>query len=304
MTIYAVHPSAPYNTGLLLAFLRRFTTPALNIVHGDHIRRVLHLEGVPTLVEVDCSTTPLQITQHDTPGQQNTLPGALPHPIRHWLGMDDDLTPFYAYIAQNARLSALLGDLIGLPLLRTENLFEALISIIIEQHISWVAAQGAQQRLVQALGTPIKYDGHIYYAMPTPEQIANAPEAALNATKITYKRQALLRDIAERFLSGKLDTVALQQLAPQALYETLLQIKGIGHWTAACVVSRATGHYGYVLHNDVALQAAVNHYFLGGKGRIPGQQLIDILSEYEPYAGLIAHFIIIKWVLEMYPPTS
>lgn len=300
MHTLTLQPNTPYDASLLLAFLRRFTTPPLNIARGQTIWRVLHLDNVPTLIEVDCSVLPLRIKIH---AEAAPAQATIQH-IRHWLGAEDDLSDFYAYIQQDARLWALFGDLVGLPLLRTENLFEAIISVIIEQHISWVAAQGAQYRLYHALGTAITHDSFTYYAMPTPEQIAHAPEDALLATKITFKRQALLRAIAQSIVAGDIDVQTWQHLAPEALYNTLLQIKGVGHWTAACVVSRATGDYRYVLHNDVALQAAVNHYFLGGKGRIPAQQLIDILSPYEPYAGLVAHFVIIKWVLEMYPPVS
>ena len=159
----------------------------------------------------------------------------------------------------------------------------------------------AQQRLIQATGTAIVHEDRTLYAMPTPRQLAHAPDEALKATKITFKRQALLRQIAEHVLSGEIDLDAWGQLSAESLYTALLQIKGIGHWTAAVVVARATGQYPYVLHNDVALQAAVNHYFLGGKGRIPGQQLIDTLAPYGAFAGLVAHFTIIKWVLEMYP---
>lgn len=294
MKRFFLKPEYPYDASILLAFLRRFAAPSLNYVSGDQIWRVLHIANQPALVIVEAEGDGLRVSM------PKYVDGA-EEAVAHWLGLDANLSDFYALIDRDAALSTLFSELVGLPLLRTEDLFEALICVIIEQHISWVAAQGAQQRLIHATGTAIAYEGRTLYAMPMPEQIANAPEEALIATKITFKRQALIREMAQRVLNGDINLQAWQQLAPEELYATLLQIKGIGHWTAAVVVARATGQYPYVLHNDVALQAAVNHYFLGGKGRIPGQLLIDTLVPYGKFAGLVAHFTIIKWVLDMYP---
>jgi hypothetical protein len=53
-------------------------------------------------------------------------------------------------------------------------------------------------------------------------------------------------------------------------------------------------------HNDVALQAAVNHYFFGGVGRIPAQQVLDAFAPYGDFAGLAAHYTMLRWVLDRY----
>jgi 3-methyladenine DNA glycosylase/8-oxoguanine DNA glycosylase len=67
------------------------------------------------------------------------------------------------------------------------------------------------------------------------------------------------------------------------------------------IVSRALGIFPAIPHNDVALQAAVNFYFHSGNGRIPAQTMLDTLGRYGDYAGLAAHYTLLRWVLDRYP---
>jgi DNA-3-methyladenine glycosylase II len=186
----------------------------------------------------------------------------------------------------------------GMPLYRSENLYEALVFVIIEQHISWVKAQKAQRVLVEWGNNFIEYEGHKYYAMPTPQQLANATIDELKPTKITFKRMQLLIDMAQKFLNDPEFMTLDRRISAQELYNELLKIKGIGHWTASVVVSRAMGVYPFVPYNDVALQAAVAEYFEVAKS---AEMTKAVFAEYAEFGGLAAHFTLIKWVLDKYP---
>ena len=221
-----------------------------------------------------------------------------PDRIKHVIGADSNLSNFYKTAKKDKTLGAIIKPLIGLPLYCSENLYEALIFVIIEQHIAWVNAQKAQRVLVEWGNNYIEYEGSKYYAMPTPEKLANARIDDLRPTKITFKRMQLLIDIARRFVDDPDFMVFDRRVIAQALYDELLKIKGIGHWTASVVVSRATGAYPFVPHNDVAVQAAVAEYFDVEKS---AEATKTIFAAYDSYAGLAAHFTLMKWVLDKYP---
>jgi DNA-3-methyladenine glycosylase II len=191
--------------------------------------------------------------------------------------------------------------LVGLPELRTANVFEALMETIIEQQISWVTAQKAQRWLVEWVGNKLEYAGRVHYAFPTAAQIAAMTVDDLKPLKITFKRMALMIDLAGQILSGQLDLEGLREVSPAEAYKRLLTIKGIGHWTAAVTLERAFGHTDWVAYNDVVLQAATNRYLLGGSGRIPAELVAEIFARYGEHAGLAARYTMFRWVFEQYP---
>lgn len=172
---------------------------------------------------------------------------------------------------------------------------------IIEQQISWTTAQRAQRWLVEWADNRLAYEGRSYYAFPMPEQIAAATVEVLTPLKITFKRMALMIDVAGQVASGQLDLEGLREVSPEEAYKRLVSIKGIGHWTAAVALERAFGHTNWVAYNDVGLQAATNRYLLGGSGRIPAELVTELFSRYGQYAGLAARYTLFRWVFEQYP---
>jgi DNA-3-methyladenine glycosylase II len=301
--IGSLEPLPPYDFGLTLALLSRYAYPTVDTVHDGAYWRVLPASDGLALARVENRGTA------QAPRLEAYLAAGSIHPaerdqllarLGHILGAELDSRPFFAYARSDTQLWAIVGPLAGLRWLRTPSTFEALMTTIIEQQISWVGAQRAQRWLVEWGGRRLTCNGQTHYAFPTPEQIAAASEAELTPLKITFKRMRVMIDIAGQVAAGTLDLEELRQRSPEEAYRALVALRGVGHWTASWTIQRAQGHHNYVGHNDVALQAAVNHYFYGGQGRIPAQQVIDTFARYGAYAGLAAHYTILRWVLDRY----
>lgn len=301
MLLTTLTPPAPYDFTLLLRLLERYAHPTLDIVHQGDYWRALTVNGAAALVRVTSRGTPaaplLDVHLMAQTGAVDTL--ALRDHLSRILPAESAAS-FYAFARQDASLWPVIGPVFGLPDIRTASVFEALAQTIIEQQISWTTAQRAQRWLVEWAGNRILYDGMTFYTFPTAEQIAAASPDELKPLKITFKRINLLIEIARRVVSGELHLERLKQQSPDAAYAGLLQIKGIGHWTAVVTLGRACGYRG-VAHNDVALQAAVNRYFYGGAGRIPAALVAETFAHYGEFAGLAADHTLARWVLEQYP---
>ena len=296
MILGHLDPVAPYRFDQLLAIWSRFAFPAFNHVHDGGAWRVIRQGDGLALLRVDMTGQIELLAQRGTIDQALLLDRA-----RRWLGATADLGDFYEMARSNDAMWRVIQPLVGLPLWRTASFYEALVTIIIEQHISWVAAQRAQVALVQWANTRIEHDGRSYYAMPTPRQLAQARVDDLKPLKITFRRMQLLIDLSQQIVTGQLDLGALAQVPVQAVYERLLAIKGIGHWTATNAIGRARGVYLVVPDNDVALQAAVNFYFFNSEGRATRDQVHAVFAPLGDYAGLAAHFTLLRWVLDRYP---
>lgn len=289
---------APYDFSKLYAILQRYPAPALFKLgkDGTYYRLLRQGNGALTLLRGEKTGGGVSIACVEALDEVDIA--AVERQLATILGMNSDLSAFYEFAQSDPDLWAVVEPNYGLPIYRAESLYQALVFVIIEQHISWVAAQRAQQALVQWGNQSMTIAGDIYYAMPQPEQLAAASVDALKPLKITFRRMELLIGLSQQIVSGELDIEQMSQLSAQDLYQSLLDIKGIGHWTASVVVSRWLGQYDFVPHTDVALQAAVRAYF--GLEKSAGATKAHF-AQYGDFGGLAAHFTLMRWVLDEYP---
>lgn len=209
-----------------------------------------------------------------------------------------DPAPFYVLAATDPVLHTTVEALRGLRMLRFTSVFEALLVTIIEQQIALKAAQKAEIWLAQTYGDRVEYEGEGYYVYPTPERFAGLSEAELAPLKITFIRVRRMLDIARREMSGELQLEKLPEHGAEAMYAALVALPGVGHWTAAWAMIRSLGHFLYVGGADVALRAAVNHYYHGIKGRIEIPAMDAVFQRYGEYGGLAGFYTLLRWAFD------
>ncbi len=290
-------PPYPYRFDLLLDFARRIAHPARLLVIGDTLWRFTAGQLLSYRQQDDA----IVVSGADL-SAENEIPIA--ETSRHTLGLCRDLSAFYDMARADASLWSVIEPLVGLPIHCAETVFEALVTLIIEQHITWKTALRSQRCLMRLFGRTASIGEVSVYDFPAPAQLAKATRSALQPLKITNKRIDLIIETATAIGRGDLALESIRDTQPTQAYERLLEIKGVGPWTATNVVGRACGKYPFVSHNDVALQAAVRAYFHAGKGDKGAEQVRDALERYGEYAGMAGHFVLLRWVLDNYPPAS
>ncbi|MGB1289221.1 MAG: DNA-3-methyladenine glycosylase family protein [Aggregatilineales bacterium] len=298
-----IKPVAPYNFKALAHLYSKFPVPVMNHASYNSITRVYYNDESMALVDVrgvgGVNDAELDMALLAESGEipENKLLSQ----IKFVLSTDVDHSEFFSFVRDNARLWDFMRSFYGMPMLRTATLFEALICVIIEQHIRWDTALHAQTRLLQWGGRSLHYDNKIYHAFPTVAQLANASHDDLLFLKVTHKRIDLIRDIARSIHEGEFDLEALKQQPAQVCYEQLKTIKGIGHWTASVATMRATGTMMFIPDNDVALQAATNYYFYESEARrMEKEKLLQTYESYGDYAPTLANYVLSRWVYDMY----
>lgn len=297
-----LYPKPPYNFPLLLDVLSRFAHPTMDIVQdGAYWRVVRSGSGLALLRVQDAGSLDQPQLQVSVMARQGEVDhGQLERVIAHVLHVEADRRAFIERCRQNTDAWRVVEPLVGLVEWRTESLYEALMQTIIEQQIAWTAAQKAQRWLLEWVGDGLDYQGQRYYAYPTPARLAAATVDDLTPTRITFKRMALLIELSRQVTTGELDLEGLLHSDPQAAYQRLTRIKGIGHWTAAVALERAFGHKDWVAYNDVVLQNATNRYWHGGVGRIQPEAVVATFEPFGADAGLLAHYTMIRWVVDQY----
>jgi len=98
--------------------------------------------------------------------------------------------------------------------------FYSLSRSIVAQQISVHAAEAVWQRLTAAVGSM------------TPSAVCGHSEKALHACGLSRRKASYLLNLAEHFRDGALAGKSWHRMDDEQVIETLVEIKGIGRWTA------------------------------------------------------------------------
>jgi len=144
-------------------------------------------------------------------------------------------------VAETLRLDPLLAPLIaarpGLRVPGHVDGFELACRAVIGQQISVAGARTMLGRMVAALGEPLSTsDGPLTRLFPTPDAVANSD---LDGLGLTGARRRTLRAVADAVASGDLALDRGADREKTALQ--LLELPGIGPWTASYIAMRALG---------------------------------------------------------------
>ncbi|NEW09302.1 DNA-3-methyladenine glycosylase 2 family protein [Paenibacillus sp. SYP-B3998] len=180
--------------------------------------------------------------------------------VWEWFDLDSELAPFYELAARDPYLNQVAEDFYGLRLLGIPDLFEALSWGIIGQQINLTFAYTLKRRLVEAFGTCVNWNGRTYWAFPTSERIAALSPDALTALQFTGKKAEYLIGVASRMKDGTLSKDKLLLLQDfTAIEKELLNIRGVGPWTANYVLMRCLRNPAALPLADVGLHNALKH---------------------------------------------
>lgn len=129
-----------------------------------------------------------------------------------------------ALAAGDARLGAVIAEVGPCTLLpRTEGThFAHLARNIVYQQLSGRAAATIHDRFLALLGA----DG------PVPEAVLAFDEPALRACGLSAAKVKALHDLAAHVRDGRLPMEALDTMPDQEIIDALVQVRGIGPWTA------------------------------------------------------------------------
>lgn len=293
-----IYPPPPYDFALTARASRYYNT--LGVFESGAYWRALRAGDGLALVKLVSHGTPdrpaLDVYLVATRGAVDLQ--TLRVHVRRILNLHLDLSGFYAIARDDARLWRVVEPLSGLHIFQAETLFEALAITVLEQQISLAAAQKGERWLIGWAGEQIVHNGQTHHVFPAAARLAQATVDDLTPLKVTFRRMRVLMEIAR--LESENSFERLRDCAPDEAYRALVGLGGVGHWTAAWTLARGTGHFIYFGSADVALRAAVNHYFFGERGRLDPAETDALFSRYGQYAGLAAYYVLMKWAMDRY----
>jgi DNA-3-methyladenine glycosylase II len=169
---------------------------------------------------------------------------------------------------------ALLGDP---PPRRRPKGFPGLIGSVVAQQVSAASARAIWTRL-NAVG-PL-----------TPERFLALSDADLRRVGFSRGKMLYARGLADAILSGKLNFRRLHRMTDEQAISELMQLKGIGRWTAEIYLLFGLQRLDVWPADDLALQVAVQK--LKRLEERPNRAaLVAIAEPWRPWRGVAARFL-------------
>lgn len=161
-------------------------------------------------------------------------------------------------IAIDERLAPLIERHKGVRILRQDP-FEMLITFILSQNKSMVQIKQLVNRLSETYGEKLEDAYGVYYAFPTPSELAEVSDAEFRSLKVGFRAPYLVGAV-DAVVSGTLSLTRLEQLPTGEAREALMSLKGVGQKVADCILLFAY-HRMDVFPLDVWMKRAVRHLY-------------------------------------------
>lgn len=157
--------------------------------------------------------------------------------------------------------------------------FWMLVRSIISQQISVAAARSIRGKL-EALAAPERV---------TPETLLALDVQDLRAAGLSPQKSTYLLDLAEKSLDGTVRLSTIGRFSDDAVIGQLIQVKGIGRWTAQMFLIFALGRPDVFPEDDLGIRTAIrNHYGLDDLPDKPTGR--EIARRWSPYASIASWY--------------
>lgn len=209
---------------------------------------------------------------------------------RDLLGLDLDLSEFYALAAADEHLAPLAARLRGLKPPRYPGPFEGLVNAVPCQQMTLTFGLQLVARLARAYGPRLPFlpaseqGGPL--GLPSPEALASAAPEALAAMGFSRAKARALIELGAKVASGELDLRALEALPDEEAQRQLGKLFGVGRWTSEYVLLRALGRLNVFPDGDSGARNGLAR-FLGEAGKPTYAWVAERVAAWQPYAGFV-----------------
>jgi DNA-3-methyladenine glycosylase II len=157
--------------------------------------------------------------------------------------------------------------------------FHTLVWAVINQQLSVKAAQSIERRLLTRLRTEIVEPRHFLRIRDQ-----SLRECGLSAAKIRY-----LREASRKVRSGELDLEGLETVDDETAAQQLMQLPGVGRWTADMLLMFSLGHLDILPVGDLALCRSIRLQH-GMSDAASVQDYLQLAERWRPYRSVASWY--------------
>jgi DNA-3-methyladenine glycosylase II len=155
------------------------------------------------------------------------------------------------------------------------NRFGMLVRSILSQQISTKAARSIRLRL----------DELIHPHPLSAEAIIAKTDDELRSVGLSRQKVSYLKDLCAHVLEERLRLDRIGRLSDEDAIEALVQVKGIGRWTAQMFLIFSLGRLDVFPHDDLIIRSSIKELY--GLEELPSkQQSHEIAKPWKPYSSI------------------
>jgi DNA-3-methyladenine glycosylase II len=288
--VFELRPRPPFRLDFTVWALRRRAQNAIDRWDGRCYRRALLVDGESLQLAVS------QLGTASVPRLEVTLSGPRVGPaseaearvtLARLLGLDVDLSDFYARAVRDRPLAELAERYRGVKPPRFPTIFECLVNAVACQQLSLAAGLTLVNRLAGAARA--QTDKH--NAFPAPSDVLGLSRSALRTLGFSRRKAETITELANAAAAGKLELDVFEQLDDAAIVDTLVQTRGIGRWSADYVLLRGLGRLHVFPRGDSGALAGLRRF-------LAGTELVNdpdaALARWAPDAGLVYFHLLLR----------
>ena len=215
--------------------------------------------------------------------------------IRWVLGLKVDVRYALAAMQEDPIISDIAPSVAGIRPYVANNLFEALVKSIIQQQVSYRAANVLTKRLVLELTCAHELDGRKLYPFPTSSQLLDSGHDNLRALGLGYKTSCIL-EIASLDVSGEIDIEGLLGCPHEEVLDTLTSIRGVGEWTVQTLMIAGLGDFTVFPYGDLGIQNLLGNLYQRGT-RMTKNEVIEKANSWGNAGPMVLYLLMCADVL-------
>ncbi|MDQ1250958.1 MAG: DNA-3-methyladenine glycosylase [Euryarchaeota archaeon] len=284
-------PKAPFDFSKSLDFVSMFApSEGEQTVSSLSITKAIYLENQTLAFSLKNEGTVLEpvltYTLYSPEEIDEEIKYVLLDRIRFYLSLDDDLKPFYDMGSKDLKFAPLLEDLYGLHQVKFLTPFEAAAWAVLSQRISMKVANKIKNKLTDTIGNIIRIEGVDYRSFPSARQIKNLGVENLISIVKNERKSEYLIAVAEAF--DRADENFLRHGKIGEVKEWLMNIRGIGEWSAHLELIRGLGRMEELPEHDQTLVNCFKKFY----GREATEEQLKIVADgYGNYKGYWVYYL-------------
>jgi DNA-3-methyladenine glycosylase II len=296
---FLIRPQGPFDFDLTLQRYRLFGDDAAHAYVDGIYHRVIEIDGklwvyvlrgggsvVDPLLQVQILGGRVQARHRDVVEEE----------IRRSLSLDIDLEPFYRWASADPILSRLCARCHGMRPPRAPTLFEALVTSISAQQVNLTFATTTRSRLIKRFGPAVSIAGKTFYGFPMPESLARASLQELRDMQFSWRKAEYIVNLARLVVGGQLKFADFPLLSNDEIIERIMQIKGLGRWTADWLLARGLGRGNVIAAGDLGVRKAVGRFYFNGKA-LSDEEVRTFAAHWGMFQSLTVHYLLagLRW---------
>ncbi len=183
--------------------------------------------------------------------------------VRFLLGLDVNISAALKFLRQESLFDPILDSLKSIRPYSSDSIFEGLMKTVLQQQISYRAANVITKRAVMELASSVEFEGSRVYSFPKPHSFVEAGVEKLRELGIGYKSDYVL-NIASLVHKKELELERFRNRDQEFVTSILKPIHGIGEWTIQVLAIAALNDFSVYPFGDLGIQNLLGKLYNDG----------------------------------------